>query len=86
MKTTAIITSKGQITIPRLVRRTLGLKTGDALEFEVHPGKAEMRPAKSGQSSAGVLRPHLPRRWKAPTIAAMDESIARNLARKHRRK
>ncbi len=31
---TATITSKGQITIPLGIRRRLGLKTGDQLEFD----------------------------------------------------
>lgn len=31
--TKARLTSKGQITIPKLVRERLGLRTGDAVEF-----------------------------------------------------
>jgi len=31
--TTAQLTSKGQITVPKLVRQTLGLDTGDRVEF-----------------------------------------------------
>lgn len=34
MKKQAKITSKGQVTIPREVRRRLGVKAGDRLEFE----------------------------------------------------
>jgi antitoxin PrlF len=34
MKSQAKITSKGQITIPRDVRRRLGVKPGDKVEFE----------------------------------------------------
>lgn len=34
MKVTAKITSKGQITVPRAVRRALGVRTGDHLLFE----------------------------------------------------
>ena len=30
----ATITSKGQITLPAAIRRRLGLKTGDVLEFD----------------------------------------------------
>lgn len=42
---TALITSKGQITIPKVVRDSLGLCPGDRVAFEVH-----------GQSEA-VLKP-----------------------------
>jgi len=34
MKKQAKLTSKGQITIPRDIRRRLGVKAGDKLEFE----------------------------------------------------
>jgi len=34
MRKQAKVTSKGQITIPREIRRRLGVRTGDRLEFE----------------------------------------------------
>ena len=34
----AKLTSKGQITIPVEIRRTLGVKPGDRLRFEAHDG------------------------------------------------
>jgi antitoxin PrlF len=34
MKRQAKLTSKGQVTIPRDIRRRLGVKAGDKLEFE----------------------------------------------------
>lgn len=37
--TTAVVTSKGQITIPKAVRERLGVETGDRVEFvEVEKG------------------------------------------------
>lgn len=32
------VTSKGQVTIPKVVRDYLGLMTGDILLFKLHPG------------------------------------------------
>lgn len=34
MKRQAKVTSKGQITVPREIRRRLGVRAGDRLEFE----------------------------------------------------
>lgn len=46
MQSDAKITSKGQITIPREVRRALGVKEGDRLIFEETNGEMVVRPAK----------------------------------------
>ena len=40
---TATLTSKGQITIPADVRRSLNVQTGDRVEFvEIQPGRFEL--------------------------------------------
>ena len=42
---TATLTSKGQITIPKTVRKSLNLHTGDRVEFVVHgSSEALVRP------------------------------------------
>lgn len=46
MKKQAKITSKGQITIPRDVRRRLGVKAGDRLEFEEDGKGMRVRPVR----------------------------------------
>ena len=46
MQTRAKITSKGQITVPRAVRRALGVKEGDKLIFEQHGTEMVVRPDK----------------------------------------
>lgn len=44
--TTATLTSKGQITIPRAVRQRLGLDAGDRVEFvELANGEFALKPA-----------------------------------------
>lgn len=39
----AIVTSKGQITIPKKVRDALGLEAGSHVEFDVQPGGVMLR-------------------------------------------
>lgn len=46
MQTRAKITSKGQITIPRVVRRALGVKEGDNLVFEQTDNGFNVTPAR----------------------------------------
>lgn len=43
-KPTSTISSKGQITIPLEIRKRLGLRTGDSVEFVVDNGKTMIRP------------------------------------------
>jgi AbrB family looped-hinge helix DNA binding protein len=83
MKATATLTSKGQITIPKAVRQSLGLQTGDALEFEVQEDRVELRAARPRRTSAGVLRRYLPKGWKAPSVDSFDRGIAQHLGRRH---
>ena len=75
---TATITSKGQITIPVEVRKKLGLKAGDQINFfEEEGGKYTFEP-KTGSimDMEGILK-HLglPRLDHAPTIEEMDQAI-----------
>jgi antitoxin PrlF len=42
----ATLTSKGQITIPREVRRRLGLATGDQVDFSIENGRTVMSRAR----------------------------------------
>lgn len=50
MQTTAKITSKGQITVPREVRRALGVKEGDKLVFEKTDAGFTVSPARDKSS------------------------------------
>jgi AbrB family looped-hinge helix DNA binding protein len=47
MQKQATITSKGQITVPREVRRALGVRTGDKLLFESDGKGIRVRPVRS---------------------------------------
>ena len=75
--TTATITSKGQITIPKTVRDSLHLRTGDRVEFVVHGEKeAVLKPlTKTIDEVFGRLRTA-----RTPkTIEEMNDAIARRM-------
>jgi len=75
---TATVTSKGQITLPKDVRDGLGLREGDKVDFEKIDGRYVMRPRnRSALELAGVL--HQPGR-KALSVEEMDEAIGAALA------
>jgi antitoxin PrlF len=54
----AVLTSKGQITLPKPIRDQLGLEAGTALDFVVEPdGSLRARPLKRGADGLfGLLR------------------------------
>ncbi len=68
----ARITSKGQITVPREIRRTLGVGAGDTLLFESDRSGVHVRPLRAASPFAkyrGIGNPGIPsgregiRRW-----------------------
>jgi len=63
MQKQARITSKGQITVPREVRRLLGLRAGDGLLFESDGKDVRVRPVLSKSGIAkyrGIGNPEIP--------------------------
>ena len=61
--TTAKLSSKGQITIPLMVRRKLGVSTGDRVEFvELDNGQFALMPAiEDVRTLKGMVpKPHRP--------------------------
>jgi antitoxin PrlF len=75
---TSTITSKGQITLPRSVRQSLGLSTGDKVDFVAVEGGFMLVPmrqdirALKGRFGGRVDRP--------VTLEEMDEEIGRAAA------
>ena len=81
---TATITSKGQITLPREVREHLHLSEGDRVEFLIEPeGGVRLRPLTgSVRNLFGILhRPGM----RALSVEEMDEAIGRHLAEDNER-
>jgi len=50
MKTTSTMTSKGQVTVPIAIRRKLGLKSGDHVEFVQEKERTIIRRARSQEN------------------------------------
>lgn len=70
----ATMTSKGQITIPAIVRTALGVETGDRVEFvQVEPGRFELVAATQPVTALkGLVR----KPAESVTIEQMNEAIA----------
>lgn len=63
MQKQATITSKGQITVPREVRRALGVRSGDKLLFESDGKGIRVRPVRSESAFSryrGIGNPEIP--------------------------
>jgi antitoxin PrlF len=63
MQKKATITSKGQITVPREVRRLLGVRSGDKLLFESDGKGVRVRPVRNKSTFSkyrGIGNPQIP--------------------------
>jgi antitoxin PrlF len=72
---TSTLTAKGQTTIPKGVRDTLGVKAGDQLEFIVRPDGEVVLRAATEQASA--LKGILHRRGMKPVSLETMRSVIR---------
>ena len=78
--TTAILSSKGQITIPLTVRRKLGVSTGDRVEFiELADGQFALVPA---VADVRTLRGIVPKPGRPVSIDDMRQIVAKRGAGK----
>ena len=77
---TSTITSKGQTTIPKAIRRHLGLKPGDKIHFLVEDdGRVVVLPATLHLRD---LRGSLPKPSKPVSLARMKEAIRERAGRR----
>jgi antitoxin PrlF len=76
---TATITSKGQITVPKEIREALGVRPGDRLAFHAREDGTVTVEAETVDlmTLRGVLKP----RRKGVTVEAMNEAVRRSAGR-----
>mgnify|MGYP001812412049 CR=1 FL=1 len=75
---TSTVTSKGQITLPRDVRQTLGLDAGDKVDFVEVEGGFKLGPLRK---DVRALKGRFAGRVKRPvTLEEMDDAIAQSAA------
>jgi antitoxin PrlF len=68
------VTTKGRVTIPKLIREHLDLKPGDRIKFFVHPnGSVVLLPEIPVTALRGILKPRRP----PVTIEEMDVAAAK---------
>ena len=68
MKKQARVTSKGQVTLPYEIRRAMGVRPGDKVEFENDDAGFHVRPVRAVSPFAkyvGIGNPGIPRGRKA---------------------
>jgi antitoxin PrlF len=75
----ATITSKGQITVPKEIREALGVRAGDRLAFRAREDGTVVVEAETVDLMylRGALKP----RRKGVTVEAMNEAIRRTAGR-----
>lgn len=66
------ITSRGQTTVPKPVRKALGLEPGDRVRYTIEDGTARLRPLRSIERLRGIVN----HRGPAVTLDEMDRAIA----------
>lgn len=80
----AKVTSKGQVTLPKQIRESLSIRTGDRLEFAMEPShKISIRKKRLPGSSAGCAK-HLVKPGQKPlTVEQMDDAIRDHMRKKY---
>ena len=72
------LTQKGQVTIPAPVRKALGLKRGDQVQFTLNKKVAQIKPAKkfSIMSLYGSLKPKIKSGLTGQKLIAWEKEMA----------
>ncbi len=81
------VTRKGQVTIPAEIRTALGLREGDAVEFELKGSVVSLRPRKGTitERTAGIFKSKLPPMSAEELRIAAETAIAEDVEERGRR-
>jgi AbrB family looped-hinge helix DNA binding protein len=80
------LTSKGQTTIPREIRKLLGLKEKDRILYEVEDGKVAIKAAPAVHELYAIFKPRIGRKGPPPTKAQMRAAVERDVVRRWKKK
>jgi AbrB family looped-hinge helix DNA binding protein len=80
------LTSKGQTTIPREIRKILGLKENDRILYEIEDGKLAIKPAPSVHELYAIFKSRIRHKGPAPTKAQMRVAVERDIVRRWKKK
>jgi looped-hinge helix DNA binding domain, AbrB family len=80
------LTSKGQTTIPREIRKLLGLKENDRILYEVEDGKVAIKAAPAVHELYAIFKPRIRRKGPPPTKAQMRAAVERDVVRRWKKK
>jgi antitoxin PrlF len=80
------LTTKGQTTIPREIRRLLGLKANDRILYEVEDGKVAIKPAPSVHELHATFKSRNRRKVPPPTKAQVRVAVKRGVVRRWKKK
>jgi AbrB family looped-hinge helix DNA binding protein len=72
------LTTKGQVTIPKVIRRALGVRAHDSVTFVLEEGEVRLKPAAESvvAQTAGLLKPKGPRASAAKLRSLAEEAVA----------
>lgn len=80
----ATVTSKGQITLPKALRDSLGIHASDQIEFSIQsPQQAQMKKLRPAGASAGVLQHLAPS--KPVSVDAINQAAKQAMRDRHRK-
>ena len=80
------LTSKGQTTVPREIRKLLGLKENDRILYEIEDGKVAIKQAPSLRELYAIFKPHIRRKGPPPSKTQMRAAVQRDIVRRWKKK